>query len=192
MADYCTTAEVKVYKDIAQSDDDVLLAALITRASARIDRFCARTFTARAETRYFDALRDVDRQKLYLDDDLISVTSITNGDGTTVTSGQYVLEPVNHTPKYQIRLKASSGISWTYQTDPESAITVSGLWGYASGTVPPDDIKHAAVRLSAWYYDQRPAPFERQAFLDTGVIVTPADMPPDVRILLDPYKRRRV
>ena len=80
MADYCTAAQVKTYIGTAQAGDDALIAALITRASAAIDAYCQRTFTQREdETRKFDAVRDIDGNTLYVDDDLLSVDSITNG-----------------------------------------------------------------------------------------------------------------
>jgi len=190
MTDYCTTADVKAYIGTSKATDDALMASLIPRASARIDRYCDRTFIRRsAETRKFDAVEDVEGRVLYLDDDLLSVTSITNGDGATVSASEYVLLPTNSSPKYAIKLKASSSTSWTWNTDPEEAISVSGTWGYYNGTVPPDDIKHAAIRLTAWYYHQRSAPFETQGLPELGVVTIPQDMPQDIKATLAPYIR---
>lgn len=190
MSDYCTTAEVKAYIGTDKSTDDTLIATLIPRASKRIDTYTRRTFIKRtAETRKFDAVQDVDGRTLYVDDDLLSVSSITNGDGDSISASDYVLLPTNTNPKYAIRLKASSSESWTYSTDPEEAITVVGTWGYYNGTVPPDDIKHAAIRLTAWYYAQRKAPFETQGLPELGVVTVPTDIPPDIEATLAPYAR---
>lgn len=103
---------------------------------------------------------------LVLDDDLLTVTRITNGDGTEITGDQYVLLPANTTPKWAVKLKASSGVSWAYVDDPEGAIEVEGTWGYAHAQ--PDDIRHAAIRLTAWFYHQRQAPLKPPACRKQG------------------------
>jgi len=192
MADYCTLAQVRKYadfKDASNTSDDALISDLITRASKRIDTYCGRTFVQRTATRKFDAVRDVEGQRLWMDDDLLSVTSITNGDSTAVTSAQYVLEPANDAPKYAIKLKASSAVSWTYTTDPEQAISVAGTWGFMAGTIPPADIQHAAIRLTAWYYQQREAPFETVALPELGAVTIPQAIPADIVAVLENYVR---
>lgn len=189
MTDYCTLTQVKAYINTVESGDDTKLSQYITQASRRIDIYCGRTFTANTATRLYDAIADVDGRTLYLDDDLLSVTSLYNGDGTVITSGQYVLEPANQTQKYAIKLRSSASISWTYTTDPEQSIAVYGAWGFYNGTVAPEDIQHAAIRLTAWYYAQQTAPFDQAGLLETGVITVPSAVPPDVRALLDQYQR---
>ncbi|MHC4617390.1 MAG: hypothetical protein ACYTEQ_06510 [Planctomycetota bacterium] len=195
MADYCTTTQVRDYvdfKDDTKTIDNDLIGDLITRASKRIDDYCRRTFVERTETRNFDAVLDVQGQRLWVDDDLLAVDSITNGDGTSITSGQYVLEPANDSPKYAIKLLASSGQSWTYTTDPEQAIAVTGDWGYEAGTTAPADIQHATIRLVAWYYQQREAPFETVAFPELGAVTVPQAIPPDIVAILNSYVRQQV
>ncbi len=191
MTDYCTTADVKAYISTSEAGDDAIIASLITRASAAIDSHCQRTFVGRTETRTFDALRDVEGGLLILDDDLLSISALTNGDGDPLVAADYTLEPANSTPKWAIRLKASRSKAWTYTTDPEQAISVAGKWGYALYT-PPNDIIHAAVRLTAWYYHQRNAPFEQVGFPDTGQVITPASIPQDIAVRLDAYRRIRL
>jgi hypothetical protein len=192
MAVYCTLDDVRRYVDFknpAHTSDDALITRLITAASKRIDTYCGRTFVQRIETRSFDAVQDVEGQRLWMDDDLLGVISITNGDGTAITTGQYVLEPANDIPKYAIKLRASSAQSWTYHTDPEQAIHIGGTWGYHLGTLPPDDIRHAAVRLAAWYYQQREAPFETVALPELGAVTIPQAIPSDVVAILNSYVR---
>lgn len=195
MADYCTLAQVREYADfkkIANVDDDDLIDRLITAASKRIDIYTGRTFAERSETRKFDAVRDVEKRRLWVDDDLLEITTVTNGDGTTVTASEYVLEPSNESPKYAIKLLSSSSQSWTYNTDSEQAISVNGKWGYKLGTVPPSDIEHAAIRLTTWYYQQREAPFETVAFPELGAVTVPQAMPPDIVAILNNYVRQQI
>ena len=193
MSDYCTAAEVKAYIGTALATDDTLIAALITRASAAIDKYCGRTFVQREdETRYFDAIQDVEGRTLYVDDDLLAVDEIMNGDSTTVSSSYYVLLPANLSPKYAIRLKASSSVSWSYTTDPEEAISITGTWGYVASDTAPSDINHAAIRLTAWYYHQKSAPFETTGLPELGIVTVPAAIPDDIKGILDLYVRDRV
>jgi hypothetical protein len=192
MTDYTTLADVKAYIGTVQSSEDALVSQFITRASRWIDTFCQRQFTARTETRLFDALRDVSGQTLYVDDDLLGIVTVTNGDGTTLSASNYVFLPTNETPKYGVRLKASSGVTWTYNTDPEEAISINGTWGYNNGTVPPDDVKHAATRLAAWFYEQKDAPFNTVAFPELGALEIPPGVPPDIEATLIPFRRSEV
>ena len=104
---YCTLAQVKNYLGITADTDDVLLAALIDRAQAAIDIYCGRKFEATSGTRYYE-MDAVDGDYLRLDDDLISITTLTNGDdsSTVITSAYYWLWPQNDGPPYHsIRLK---------------------------------------------------------------------------------------
>lgn len=190
---YASLAELKEYRGISSSviTDDGLLGMLLTHASRQIDGYTGRTFGATATaTRTYDAVRDVspDKRTLYLDDDLCEVTTITNGTGNAVT--KYVTEPQNVTPYYAIRLKASAGEVFTYEDDPEDAITVRGKWGYSE--TPPADIRHATIRLAAYMYAQKDSSvFDTTAFPEAGVMTVPQGMPRDVREILDHYRKVR-
>lgn len=192
MTDYFTLTDVRAYLNTDSTADDALLSTLIGRASALVETHCGRTFVARAETRVYDAVADVHRGDLLLDDDLLTVTTLTNGDGAEIAASAYVLLPANHTPKYAIRLKASSSVSWTYNTDPEQAISVNGSWGYHNGTAAPEDVRHATARLAAWLYKQRDAPFENTGLPELGEVIIPTALPADIQRTLAPYVRVRV
>ena len=186
---YINWASVKQYLDITGATEDALGAALCTRAQAEIERWCRRRFESTTATRYFDVPAD---DTLWLDDDLLSITTLTNGDATAIATTQYVLLPTNILPKYAIRLRATASVSWEGNTTygDEQAITVVGLWGYS--TTPPADIVHATIRLAAWLYRQRDGAFGQTARPEIGVIETPLAMPTDIERLLKPYKRWRV
>lgn len=188
--EYCTWANVKTYLAVTGVTDDVLGAALVTRACAMIDAFCRRWFSAVTMTRTFDVPSS--SETLWLDEDLISVSALTNGDGTTVASSQYVLLPHNVTPKYAIRLRNTATVAWSGSstTGDEQAISVAGSWGYS--TTPPDDIVQMAIRSTAWLYKQRDAPFGTTARPDLGIVEVPAALPEDVKAVLLRYQKVRV
>lgn len=187
---YCSLAQMKTYVGATDNDDDALLTDCITRAEAVIDRATKRTFEASADsTRTFDAQQDVAGRTLYLDADLCAITSITNGDGAAITALQVVSEPRNHAPYYALTLKASTGLAWTYETDPEDAISVTGRWAYS--TTPPADIEQACVRLAAWLYRQKDSSsdLDRPMVSMDGATLLPAQIPADVQRMLQPYVR---
>jgi hypothetical protein len=81
-------------------------------------------------TYYFDAIQNVRDYTLFVNPfDLLAITTLTNGDTNTIASTNYVFEPRNNTPRYAITLKTSSGKSWQYNSDPENAISILGIWG---------------------------------------------------------------
>ena len=169
---------------------DVLLESLLERATTAIDNFTGRTFEAVTETRYFesDALDD-NGETLIVDRDLLTVTTLTNGDdgATVIPSTEYWLVPRNSTPKHGIRLKSDSLYQWEHDTD--YWISVLGTWGYSAD--PPADVVHACIRLGAYYYTQKDAQvFDVTANPDAGVITVPQGIPRDVERLLAPYKRQ--
>ena len=187
---YCTLAELKLQIGITSTSDDTMLSSLIADAQALIDAQCRRTFEAASDTaRTFDAVRNVRGRLLMLDADLAQITSITNGDGTTVSTSQYTTEPRNATPWWGIRLLSSSGISWTYSTDPEDAITITGRWAYS--VTPSANVTQATIRLAAWMYRQKDTSKDSgdKVMLGAfGPVVLPSRLPSDVLDLLPPAK----
>jgi len=188
---YTDTTALKRYLGASTTTDDTLLAELIVRAQAIIDRYCDRTFEASQDsTRYFTIGQDTDGPTLFLDYDLAAITSITNGDGTTVTAAQYTTLPKNTTPFDAIQLLSSTGLYWahTNDSDPQNAVTIVGKWAYS--TSAPADIVAACVRLAAYLYRQK----DNAGDLDRAVIagsatILPADIPPDIRMMLRPLRR---
>lgn len=189
---YPNTAEVKTYLGISAGDDDALIAALLVDAQAIIENYTGRTIlTTVTESRYYDAIADVDGDTLYLrrDDDLYAVDTITNGDGVEVTSDQYVLIPTSGPPYYAIKIKSTASIAWTYSTYHENAIQVDADWTYGENL---PDVEHALVRLTAWLYKQKDSsmPIDVPKVSASGVLIMPMDLPKDVKGILDRYRRR--
>jgi hypothetical protein len=188
---YTTLAALKTYLAITTAGDDALLTDLIGRAGAIIDAYCGRTFEAAVDsTRTFDALRDVssDGRTLYISPDLAQVTSVTNA-GATVSPTLYIAEP-RTPPYYGLRLKRSSGRSWTWTTDAEDAISITGRWAY-SVSAPPD-VQQACIRVASYLYRQRDTAGEidRPLVTPDGHTLLPGRLPEDVVLMLDPYRRR--
>lgn len=132
---YCTLANIKDRLNplgvATQATDDAIIESLIEQASRAIDVFCGgRTFYARtAETRYYNVPPD---RQLDLDDDLLSVTTLTNGDSTTIAATDYVLVERGRPPYFGIRLKESSTVVWEMDSsgNTEWVISIAGTWGY--------------------------------------------------------------
>lgn len=186
---YCTGPQLAEYLGLTSDTDSALLGDLIARAQAAIDTHCGRTFEAVADSaRTFDAVRDVQGRVLYLDRDLCSIQTVTNGDGVVVAANEYVTEPRNEGPFFAIRLLGSAGRAWAYTDDPEGAISVAGKWAYSA--TAPADIEQACVRLAAWYYRQRDNAGEADRAIVAGnATILPSRIPADVADMLKPYRR---
>lgn len=142
---YATLADYKAWITMRGGDnstdpaDDEVIELLLRGSSRYIERQCGRNFVPYIETRYFDTptLDDTnDLRLLKLDDDLLEVISITNGDGTTVASTEYLLLNSdlkrNTTPYRYIRIKDTSTSYWTLDSagGKHGVISVNGIWAY--------------------------------------------------------------
>ena len=169
-------------------DDDVI-GALIEEASRFIDRESGRTFYARTETRYYDV---PEGRELEVDDDLLTITTLTNGDGATIASTEYNFVPRNVTPYYAIKLKQASNYYWTYDSDgnDEDVISVAGTWGFAANT--PADVERACKQIITSWYKRRHG--EDVGAITTitaaGVTVSPEDVPGSAWRIIKNYRKR--
>lgn len=191
---YCSLTELKAYATISTTDatDDGALEDLIEAASRVIDDVTRRTFYARTETKYYNVPSGQANNKiLYLDDDLLTVTTLTNGSYGTLTTAQYWLLPRNAAAKWAVELRPSSGITWTSDTagDSQGAITIAGTWGYSSTT--PDDIKQACLMIARSYMFKRDGQSVEGIAQVTGagMVISPADIPREAAIILNSYRR---
>lgn len=131
---YATVAQFQRFKGITNADalDDAEIEAMIEEASRMIDAVCSRWFYAYSQTRYYDV---PEGRELFLEgDDLLTVTTLTNGDTTVLTTADYYLLPRNDSPKYAVVLKESSTYLWEEDSsgNAEGAITIAGTWGFVS------------------------------------------------------------
>lgn len=194
-------ADVKQQLNVGQHGtlntlDDDLLTTYVYQASAAIESYCGRTFAdvtngAGTLTRKYDyASPPLFGRKLFVDDDLLSVTALYNdgnSNGGTITADKFRLLPTNGTPKYAIELTSGSGYSWTYDDTPEEAIRVEGAWGFATSTLTmPQDVRTAATKLAAYLYQTRDNDGSSVQFAD-GSLSIPPNAPPLVFKLLSRY-----
>jgi hypothetical protein len=193
MAAYITIAELKAQlsSQTFGSGDDALLTEMCSAATLWFESETGRVFDASSNTtRYLDASHDVCGYRLKLPWDLCSINSITNGDGTLVTSGQYVTSPRNFAPYYEIELLQSAAIIWTWSTDPQNAIAISGGWGYSA--TPPADVKRAVLMLAAQMYKSRDLAIGVAAPVVTmeGQVIMPATIPAFTHSVACKYQRK--
>ena len=114
------------------SADDAVIEDLLEGVSRYIDQWTNRTFYPRYETRYYSVPDGEYPRSLMLDDDLLAVVTLTNGDANTIASTEYYLSPRNYEPKYQITLEEASTYYWELDSsgNSEYVISVAGWWGY--------------------------------------------------------------
>jgi hypothetical protein len=153
--DYVTLTQVRAYRNLktGETADDVKLQGFIRGASRFVDTYCGRRFDARRETRLLDyplqvrsafgvydasswvtmmnAAGDLGAGVLRLDDDLLSVETLLNGDGAAIAPDAYVLEPANASVHHTIRLLSNAGLAWLPGAGGrrEQVISITGLWG---------------------------------------------------------------
>jgi hypothetical protein len=189
---YITLADFKKYHSqltggvpaAYTADDDAVLQMFIDQAQAEIESVTGRKFEGATATKYYTAA-DIDSGLLWLSDDLISITTLTNGDGAAIASDAYSLLPYNHTPRYAVMLKSTT--AWTFPVD--GRVSILGSWGYSA--TAPDDIKRLAYRLAYFYWLKRSATGETSVLNDSTAQVA-SEYPADIKSALRRYKRRGV
>lgn len=191
---YVTLAEARAQVGLSESDpatDDSLLGRYIDAAEKFIEGETGFTFTATTATRKYHAIDDIedlqDPRILRLGYPLLSVTTLTNGDGNTISSDDYVLLPTNESPKWEIEIKRGASTRWQYSTTPEEAISVAGTWGYSSTC--PKDIKEAILQLVNILYKGKDTQLMGTvAIMSNGQLVFREGMPLFLALTIARYK----
>ena len=154
---WVTLLEARTYIGLEDGDstkDDVLINDAILDGQKFLEEEIGFLFEASTQTRYYHAIDDLEEaaygRKLRLDYPLLTVTTLTNGDGNEIPSSEYILRPVNDSPKYMIEIKRGSAYRFQYSTSPESAISVEGTWGYSATC--PYDVRHGLLEMIRLMY----------------------------------------
>jgi len=204
---YITLQALKDTLKITSNDEDALLTKFILFAQDIIEKHTSRVFEVSSDsTYYFDAVSDYtynnilfpdmlsqynyyyDRVLYFNNYDICQITTVTNGDGVVIPASDYITLPINQKPYYGIRLKLSANTTFTWNTTPDAAISVTGRWGYS--ITPPISIQYATERLAYILYRQKDvsADLDRAIITNQGVI-QPNQLPQDVIDILDSYRR---
>lgn len=180
---YAELADIKAHCGITVTTDDDLLTRLIAAATSAIDKATGRVFESTTATSRNFGPAAVDCRYLSLDTDLCAITSVVNGDGTTINASDYITYPRNISPWFGLELRDNS---W-YASRTEDVV-ITGHWSYSQEA--PDDIVQACIRLVSYWWRLKDAQvFDTTANPETGQVVVPKGIPNDVMGLLKPYKR---
>lgn len=178
--------------DYAENDIPVALEA----ASRAIDQYCGRRFypSDADVTRYYTP----ERPDILWIDDLVDVTTISTdpaGENTYTdawATTDYVLEPRNATlegwPYTSVR--RVNGGSFFFPSMWPGSVKIVGTFGWASA---PPQVKEATTILATQLLVRaREAPFGVVSFnAEIGTVARIARVDPQIRLLIDPFRRWR-
>jgi len=165
-----------------------LMQDCLDESESAINDYTRRQFAGTAGTVYVNRFsqRFVKNQAMYLQNDLHTLVSLTNGDGQNIPVGSVWLEPRNAGPPYRL-LRLHSAYVYVWNTD--SDVIVGGTWGFS--TVPPAAIARACVELAAYFFRVKDiGPTDTAGFNAAGEVVYPKNMPDYVRSKLEPYRSK--
>lgn len=125
-----TLAYVRQHRRLqtTETTDDALLQSLISEASAEFQRQIDRVCLPYVATNVFDYQSPY--TLTFRGYDLLAVTTLTNGDGATISGSEYVLRSANVYPKWRIELKVNGTSTFTWDDTWHEAVGVAGVWGY--------------------------------------------------------------
>jgi hypothetical protein len=170
------------------SYNDGLLQDSLDEAERVINDYTRRNFAGTAGTIYVNRYSQhlSVNQAMYLQNDLHTLVSLTNGDGQNIPVGSVWLEPRNAGPPYRL-IRLHSGYVYTWNTD--SDVIVAGTFGFS--TVAPAAISRACVELAAYFFRIKDVgPTDTAGLSAAGEVVFPKDMPDYIKGKLNPYRSR--
>lgn len=177
---YIDLLEMKDYLGQDIEGDEDRIEAAIDAAQKGIESMCKTRFEGSTGTRYYreqdlkqlSGLGPGIQKVLWLGEDLLSVSTLTNGDATVVASTSYWLEPRNKPPYQYIRLRSDE--SWVFNTDGE--VEVAGTWGFSTAADPM--IREVTREYAAYLYRLKDSQvFDTIAQPDMGIITIPQGLP---------------
>jgi hypothetical protein len=204
---YATLAELraKLTFGAANTAKDTQLEQLIEASSRWIERYTGRRFYGVAETRYYTA---DDGYEIQIDD-LATMTALKtdeNGDGTFETTwpstaynlkyGENLNANLDGKPYTQIEISERG--TYSFPVAIRKGVLVQGVFGYVAGTTAytacPDPIHDAALLVAERLYKRADTPLGVAGPPALGmqpVRVPSLTADPDIKSLLDPYRRIR-
>lgn len=190
---YPTVSNVKTHLTITGSGDDATLTNILAAVVDWVEQWTGHSFVA-ASAQTIKVVPDypnlLGRRVLLIGHDLRSVTSITNGDGESISSSDYTLLPLDGPPYHKIELHVDSGLRW-WRGVESGYVTIVGDVGFSSDV--PDDVKLAILELCGYFYRARSTGAGGAVRTATrqGLIIEADELPGRVLELLGPYRRLR-
>lgn len=191
---YASLTQFKAYLKIptGTTSEDTLLQMFLDEADGIIDEIVGVPSAAAAATaRVYDDPSLINERTLLFGraDVACAITSVVNGDGTTITSSNYVTLPRGELPIYGLALTQASGLSWDTSDD---GVTVTALWAHTTNADGSADalIVGAALQLAAWLYRSKDnvAELSRPVRTEDGTTILPMALP---KAVLDRLTARR-
>lgn len=199
---YVTTAELKSYLRITDTDDDTELDFAIEAASRAVDQATNRQFgqVAAAEARLFTARWDRHRRRYVADiDDIMDTTGFAiasdDDDDGVYDDDTWILDDSDGVFLAPRNADENSRpwIQVVWRTDAdnpsvaEDAIQVTALFGWDA---VPDTVKQATLLQASRFFFRRNAPFGIAGSPDMGnELRLLSKVDPDVAVALKPYAR---
>ena len=190
---YATLSEIKASARITDTIDDSLLELAVESASRMIDSYTQRYFyNSGTATRLF-----VPQDNYVTEiDDAISISQIETSDGdnfgVTWQTKDYQLEPLNGivdglSSHPATRIRAVDDFLFNVLAG-EATVRVTGVWGWSA---VPIAVKQATIIQGARIFKRNDSPLGIAGFGDMGVIRVGSQLDPDVRQLVEVYRKVR-
>lgn len=193
MTEYAILEEVRAYAKIQEDDSAGLdvLQDLLGQVSRLIDTLTGRILVPAEDTEVFVDFCNIEGRDLWIgerNNPLLSITSLLNGNGTSIASSEYLLLPRGASRSHTIRLKEMSNVDWEEDPNGDSFIKITGKWGW-SLTVP-DDLRLETIEAIVYIYKQRDVieNSERAQVSPDGFVVLPAMLPKRTQLWIDKHK----
>ena len=133
---YGTLEDLKSLVSIEAAKENSQLFRTLEMASRQVDKITHRHFYAFEGAKYYDGAGS----KLWLPDDILSVSSLKLDDGggtyaTTLATTDYVLYPSNTFPKIRLEINKYGDHS-SFALGIQRGIEITGVFGYADSATP--------------------------------------------------------
>lgn len=184
---YTDLTELTARLDIADTEDNPILEAVIEAASRAVDGWCGRVFYTVTEARVFTA----EHRDVLSVPDLVAVTALDvdgTGDRTYTTEldpTDYDLEPLSGPPYTSVWVAPNGQHGFPLV---RRGVRITGTWGY--GVSVPTAIQEATLLQAARLYKRKDAPFGVAGSVELGQLQTITGIDPDVKQLVAPYRRQ--
>lgn len=190
---YASLTQIKAALRITDAVDDSLLEMAVESASRLIDGYTERYFyTGGTATRYFSTQ---DPYVVQTDDfrTLVTLKTSSNADGIydiTWASDDHQTEPMNDfhggLPWPFTRIRAIG--DYTFPSTPENTVELTAVFGWPN---IPMTVTQATIIQASRIFKRLDSPLGVAGFGDVGVMRVSNSLDPDVRMLVDPYRRMR-